>query len=108
MVLVVEVVVVICGVASVLEFPVEADSGVLRVVVGVWGCAFMCGGGVVCVLVVVVVWCGWGVVDVVAIVDFGCVGVGGCFGGWWVLAMVLCFYIWGCYVVVVVVVVWFR
>ena len=49
-VLVVEVMVFGCG--SVRDTPVRTDSGVLRVLVGVWDCAFKCGGGVVLVVVV--------------------------------------------------------
>ena len=52
-VLVVEGVVFGCG--SMRDTPVRTDSGVLRVLMGVWGCALTCGGGVVFVVVVQVV-----------------------------------------------------
>jgi hypothetical protein len=109
MVLVNGVVVVVSGLGSGRDTPERTDSGVLRVCLGVWGCAFMCGGGggVVRVVVVRVVWCGLVVVGVVTIV--GCCGVGVCGGGlgvWCVYSMVVCC---GCgyWVFVVVVVSWF-
>ena len=52
-VVVVEVVVVVLGCGSVLDTPVRTDSGVLRVCVGMWGCALMFGGGGVVLVVVV-------------------------------------------------------
>jgi hypothetical protein len=107
-VLVVVVVVVVFGCGSVRDTPVEADSCVLRVVVGVWGCALVCGGGVVRVVVVLGMWCIGVVVGVVAIVGCGCVGACGCLGSGCVWAMVVCCYVWGYYVVVVVVVIWVR
>ena len=78
-VLVYVVVVVGFGCGSVRDTPIRTASGVLRVCVGVWGCALTCGGcGVVRVLVVHVKWCGGVVVGVVASVCFGCVrGFGG-------------------------------
>ena len=54
MVLVVGVVVVVSGLGSGRDTPRRTDSGVLRVCVGVWGCALMCGGGGGVVPVVVV------------------------------------------------------
>ena len=84
-VLVIVVVVVVFGCGSVRDTPIRTASGVLRVCVGVWGCALTCGGcGVVRVLVVRVEWwCGGVVVGVVAIVCDGCVRVlGGGYGIW--------------------------
>jgi hypothetical protein len=105
-VLVVVIVVVVCGCGSVRDTPILAASCVLRVFVGVWGCAFMCGGSVVRVVVVHVVWYVGFVVGVVANVFCGCVGAGGGVDICCVVAMVVCFYFWGYGLCVVVVVSW--
>ena len=110
MVLVVGVVVVVSGLGSGRDTPRRTASGVLRVHLGVWGCAFMCGGGgggVVRVEVVHVGWCDLVVVGVVTIVWCCSVGVcGGGLGMWCVYSMVVCC---GCgyCVFVVFVVSWF-
>ena len=75
------VVVVVFGCGSVRDTPVRTDSCVLRVCVGVWGCALTCGGcGEVRVVVVHVKWCGGVVVGVVAIFGVGCAGACGGLG----------------------------
>jgi hypothetical protein len=106
MVVLVLVVVVLLFVIAGLDIPVRKNSYVLRVCVGGWGCALVCGVGVVRVVVVCGMWCGVvvvGVMGVVAIFGFGCVGVGGDLGIWCVLAMVVCCGLGCCALLVVVV-----